>query len=150
MKHLVFKSKLIITYQACRQLLNSTKSIAALNGGLSDSGNALPANGHGLPARPLSSRLNVFLCPHLGRASRPARDLGKHKQSIGFSASPIAGDGKIFLASEDGDVYVIRAGPLYELMAVNPMGETMIATPAISGGMLILRGQHHVFGIGGE
>lgn len=73
-----------------------------------------------------------------------------NNQSIGFSASPIAGDGKIFLASEDGDVYVIRAGPLYELMAVNPMGEAMIATPAISGGMLIVRGQHHVFGIGGK
>lgn len=71
-------------------------------------------------------------------------------QSIGFSASPVAGDGKIFLASEDGDVYVIKAGPLYELMAVNPIGEAMIATPAISAGMLIVRGQHHVFGIGGR
>jgi hypothetical protein len=76
--------------------------------------------------------------------------LGNHNQSIGFSASPIAGDGKVFLASEDGDVYVIRAGPLYELMAVHPMGEAMIATPAISGGILIVRGQHHVFGIGGQ
>ncbi|HXI89581.1 MAG TPA: PQQ-binding-like beta-propeller repeat protein [Blastocatellia bacterium] len=73
-----------------------------------------------------------------------------NNQSIGFSASPVAGDGKIFLASEDGDVYVIKAGPVYELMAVNPMREAMIATPAISGGMLIVRGQHHVFGIGGR
>jgi outer membrane protein assembly factor BamB len=62
-------------------------------------------------------------------------------QSIGFSASPVAGDGKIFLASEDGDVYVIKAGPEYKLLAVNPMGK--IAAPAISGGMIIVRGQHH-------
>ena len=98
----------------------------------------------------LSGRLKVCLCPHLARASRLARDLGKHNQSIGFSASSIAGDGKVFLASEDGDVYVIRAGPLYELMAVNPMGEAMIATPAISGGIFIVRGEHHVFGIAGQ
>jgi len=71
-----------------------------------------------------------------------------NEQSIGFSASPVAGDGKLFLASEDGDIYVIKAGPVYELLGVNPMGEAMIATPAISGGLLIVRGQHHVFGIG--
>ena len=72
------------------------------------------------------------------------------EQSIGFSASPVAGDGKIFMASEDGDVYVIKAGPVYELMSVNQMGEPIIATPAIAGGMIIVRGQHHVFAIGGR
>jgi len=70
-----------------------------------------------------------------------------NNQSIGFSASPVAGDGKIYFASEDGDVYVLRAGSAYQLLAVNPMGEPLIATPAISGGMLIVRGQHNVFGI---
>lgn len=68
-------------------------------------------------------------------------------QSVGFSASPVAGDGKIYLASEDGDVYVLQAGSAYQLLAVNSMGEPLIATPAISNGMLIVRGQHHVFGI---
>ena len=73
-----------------------------------------------------------------------------NEQSIGFSASPVAGDGKLFMASEDGDVYVIKAGPVYELMSVNQMGEPIIATPAIAGGMIIVRGQHHVFAIGGR
>ncbi len=65
-----------------------------------------------------------------------------------FSASPVAADGKIYLASEDGDVFVIKAGPTYELLARNPIGEVMMATPAITGRMIIIRGQNHVFGIG--
>ncbi len=64
-----------------------------------------------------------------------------------YSASPVAADGKLFLTSEDGDIYVVRAGPKYELLASNPIGEVCMATPAISGGMIIVRGQHHVFGI---
>jgi len=65
-----------------------------------------------------------------------------------FSASPVAADGKIYFASEDGDVYVVRAGATYELLSTNQMGEALMATPAISDGMLILRSQSHVYGIG--
>ncbi|HLL72077.1 MAG TPA: PQQ-binding-like beta-propeller repeat protein [Pyrinomonadaceae bacterium] len=65
-----------------------------------------------------------------------------------FSASPVAADGKIYLASEDGDVYVVRAGATYELLATNPMGEPLMATPAISGGLLIMRSQSYVYAIG--
>lgn len=70
-----------------------------------------------------------------------------NEQSIGFSASPVAANGHLYFASEDGEVYAINAGPKYELIAINPMGEAMMATPAISDNMLIIRGQHHVFGI---
>jgi outer membrane protein assembly factor BamB len=56
-----------------------------------------------------------------------------------FSASPVAADGKIYLASEDGDVYVVRAGAKFELLATNPAGEALMATPAISDGMMYLR-----------
>jgi len=65
-----------------------------------------------------------------------------------FAASPVASDGKLYFASEDGDVFVVKAGATYELLARNPMGEVMIASPAITGKMLIIRGEHHVFGIG--
>jgi len=64
-----------------------------------------------------------------------------------FSSSPVAADGKLYFASEDGDVFVVKAGSTFELLARNTMGEVMIATPAIGGKMLIIRGQHHVFGI---
>lgn len=65
-----------------------------------------------------------------------------------FTASPIAGDGKIYLSSEDGEVFVVKAGPKYELLATNKVGEVMMATPAISDGLVILRGHNHVFAFG--
>jgi outer membrane protein assembly factor BamB len=65
-----------------------------------------------------------------------------------FSASPVAGDGKIYLASEDGDIFVVKAGPQYELLATNAIGQVIMATPAISSGMLIVRGLKDVIAIG--
>jgi len=64
-----------------------------------------------------------------------------------FSASPVAADGKIYLASEDGDVFVVKAGPAYELLATNSMGELVMATPAISEGVIIIRGLNDVFAL---
>ena len=40
-----------------------------------------------------------------------------------FSASPVAADGKLYLTSEDGDIFVVKAGPTYEMLAKNSMGE---------------------------
>jgi glucose dehydrogenase len=68
--------------------------------------------------------------------------------SSGFSASPVAADGKLYLASEDGDIFVVRAGRTYELLSTNRMGEILMATPAISGNMLIVRTQTQLVGIG--
>ena len=65
-----------------------------------------------------------------------------------FTASPVASDGKIYLASEDGDVFVVKAGPKYELLSKNPVGEVMMATPAISDGLLIVRTVSHLYGFG--
>jgi outer membrane protein assembly factor BamB len=65
-----------------------------------------------------------------------------------FSASPVAADGRLYFASEDGDVFVIRAGERYDELAKNQMKEVIMATPAISGGLIILRTISHVYGIG--
>ena len=65
-----------------------------------------------------------------------------------FSASPVAGDGKLYISSEDGDVYVVKAGPKYELLASNAMGEVIMATPAISNGVIFVRGLKDLFAIG--
>ena len=65
----------------------------------------------------------------------------------GFSASPVASDGKLYFSSEDGNVTVIKAGPQFERLAVNPMGEAILATPAISEGLIIVRTQHHVVAV---
>ncbi|HEV2915817.1 MAG TPA: PQQ-binding-like beta-propeller repeat protein [Pyrinomonadaceae bacterium] len=64
-----------------------------------------------------------------------------------FSASPVAADGKLYLASEDGEVFVVRAGPKFELLATNSMGEALMATPAISDGIIFLRSQSYVYAI---
>ena len=65
-----------------------------------------------------------------------------------FSASPVAADGKLYFASEDGDMFVVKAGPKFELLATNPVGEVIMATPAISNGTIFVRGLKHVFAIG--
>jgi outer membrane protein assembly factor BamB len=65
-----------------------------------------------------------------------------------FSASPVAADGKLFVASEDGDVFVIQTGREYAELGKYPMNETLMASPAISNGLLIVRTLSHVWGIG--
>ena len=66
----------------------------------------------------------------------------------GFSASPVAADGKIYLPGEDGDIFVVKAGTEFNLIATNSMGELLMATPAISDGLMYVRAQHHLFAIG--
>lgn len=66
----------------------------------------------------------------------------------GFTASGVAADGKLYFTSEDGDVYVLRAGPEFEQLALNELGEVCMATPAISEGVLYFRTQRHLIAIG--
>ena len=77
------------------------------------------------------------------RVYRTRLDVG-----AGFSASPIAVDGKIYFASEDGVVFVVRAGRGYEPLETLDMGEALMATPAVSDGILFLRGRNHLFAVG--
>ena len=65
-----------------------------------------------------------------------------------FMASPVAADGKVYFASEDGHVIVIKADPAYQLIATNEMGESTLATPAFSEGVMIWRTQGHVIAVG--
>ncbi len=58
---------------------------------------------------------------------------------VGYTASGVAADGKLYYPSEEGDVHVVKAGTTYELLAVNPLGETCMASPAVSRGMLLFR-----------
>jgi outer membrane protein assembly factor BamB len=56
-----------------------------------------------------------------------------------YSASPVAGDGKIYLASEEGKIAVLRSGRGWTVLAVNELGEGCFATPALSEGNIYLR-----------
>jgi outer membrane protein assembly factor BamB len=65
-----------------------------------------------------------------------------------FSASPVGADGHLYIASEDGEVYVLTAAQGLAQLAKNDMNEVIMATPAISDGLIVIRTLGHVFGIG--
>lgn len=63
-----------------------------------------------------------------------------------FKASPVAAHGKLYLASEEGDVIVLKLGTEYEVLAVNQMGDEMfVSSPVIVDGKLYLRSQDELF-----
>jgi outer membrane protein assembly factor BamB len=65
----------------------------------------------------------------------------------GFSASPVAADGRLYLTSEDGEILVVAAGREFRTMATNSMGELVMATPALSDGVMYVRGASTLFAI---
>jgi outer membrane protein assembly factor BamB len=65
----------------------------------------------------------------------------------GFSASPVAADGKIYLSNEDGEILVVSAGPKFAHLTTNSMGELIMATPAISEGVMYVRSSTSLFAI---
>ncbi len=69
-------------------------------------------------------------------------------EGVGFTASPVASDGKLYFTSEEGDVHVLKAGPDYELLSKNPLGEVCMASPAISEGVLYFRTKGNLVAIG--
>ncbi len=69
---------------------------------------------------------------------------------VGYTASGIAADGKLYYPSEEGDVHVVRAGTTYELLAVNALGETCMASPAVSRGMLLFRTRNRLVAVAAD
>lgn len=65
----------------------------------------------------------------------------------GFSASPVAADGRIYLANEDGEILVIAAGREFRHISTNTMGELLMATPALSDGVMYVRSSASLFAI---
>jgi len=66
----------------------------------------------------------------------------------GFSASPVALDGKVFFTNDDGETFVLRAGSTFELLHVNDIGEPTLASPALVDGRWYVRTQANLFAIG--
>jgi outer membrane protein assembly factor BamB len=66
----------------------------------------------------------------------------------GFSASPVAADGKLYLSNEDGEILVIATGRKFESLATNSMGELLMATPALSEGVMYVRASQSLFAVG--
>ncbi len=74
--------------------------------------------------------------------------LWRHRLEGVFFASPVGGDGKIYMTSETGDVFVLAAGREPKELARNALGVRLIASPAISKGRILLRSDDALFAIG--
>jgi len=66
-----------------------------------------------------------------------------------FTASPVAFEGKILMTSEDGDTFIIKAGPKHAIIGKNSVGEDVYASPAIADGRIFIRGEKNLYCIGG-
>ena len=62
-----------------------------------------------------------------------------------FTASPVAFEGKLLLTSEDGDTFVIKAGPKHEVLGTNSLGEPVLASPAIAAGRIFIRSDKNLY-----
>jgi outer membrane protein assembly factor BamB len=69
-------------------------------------------------------------------------------QREGFSASPVAVDGKVFFTNDQGETFVLRAGPTFELLRTNRIGESTLASPALVDGRWYIRTDRSLFAIG--
>lgn len=69
-------------------------------------------------------------------------------KAVIFQASPVAFEDKILMTSEEGDTYVIKAGPKHEVLGTNSLGEGVSASPAIADGTIFIRGDKNLYAIG--
>jgi outer membrane protein assembly factor BamB len=78
----------------------------------------------------------------------------KYRETLGVTggvtSSGIASDDKLYFTAENGDVFVVKAGPEYELLSRNSMGNICMATPAITNGAIFFRTQHYIIAVGKE
>jgi outer membrane protein assembly factor BamB len=81
--------------------------------------------------------------------ARTGRKLYEQRLGNGgsFTSSPIAADGKIYVSNEEGQTFVIKAGPRFELLGTNELGAIVLSTPAISDRVLYVRTSASVLAI---
>lgn len=68
--------------------------------------------------------------------------------TTGFTSSPVAGGGRLYITSEDGTTHVLALGRQFRRIATNELGEPVMATPAIVEGTLYIRARSHLYAIG--
>ncbi len=67
------------------------------------------------------------------------------ERPVTYTASPVAANGKMYVVTDMGNIHVLEAGPFLRILGTYPLGEAVFATPAISDGMLLVRGRSHLF-----
>jgi outer membrane protein assembly factor BamB len=73
-----------------------------------------------------------------GRPPKPAK----------FMGSPVAFGGYVAMTSEDGETFLVKAGPTHAIERTNSIDEPVFSSPAIANGRIYIRGQTHLFAIG--
>jgi outer membrane protein assembly factor BamB len=66
----------------------------------------------------------------------------------GFTASPVSADGKLYITSETGKVFVVPVSSQFSVIATNALGETCMATPALSEGIIFFRARTKLIAVG--
>jgi len=82
--------------------------------------------------------------------SATGEQLWRQKPAGKFFGSPVWVNGNLYCITTEGEAVVIKAAPIYELLAINPLGEKSHATPAVAGGRMYLRTYSHLISIGGR
>jgi outer membrane protein assembly factor BamB len=94
----------------------------------------------------------LYMASELGIVSAidPATGQSIWRERVGgvFTASPVAGDGKVYFASETGETVVLRAGRTPQIAARNALATHIVASPAVSGGRLFIRGDDELIAVG--
>ena len=89
---------------------------------------------------------NGMVSCYNARTGEPYYHQTRLPKSYSFKSSPVGANGKLYLASENEDVIVLRMGEKFEVLATNTMTDEMfIATPAIMGGEIFLRGRNTLY-----
>ena len=136
-------------------------TLVAIRAGGTGEGTELPIKwrtdeGIGQVASPLLYRGRVYLVKHRGivtclDAATGDRIYSDRLGTAGYyCASPVAGDGKIYLCSWSGVVFVVQAGDTFKVLSRNKLGERINATPALVDGNIYLRTAKHVMAFGGS
>jgi hypothetical protein len=97
----------------------------------------------------------LFLFRQRGAHHLPVVDWRKavsnaSRWTTGFTSSPGAATDRLYITNEDGHTFLLAKGSEYKLLGENDIGETVMASAAISGNLLYVRGRNHLFAIGGR
>jgi hypothetical protein len=112
-------------------------------------------NEGGYVPSPVAHNGKLFLVTDAGKASCWDVKTGEMHWQEQFSrskhhASAVVADGRVYFTSDEGITYVVKASTDYELLAKNPLKEKVFASPAFSDGDIFIRGEKHLWCIGGK
>ena len=91
------------------------------------------------------TRGGTFVSCFNARTGEAYYEQARLPQPYTIKASPVGAGDKIYLLSEEGDAIVLRRGPTFEVLSINPMGEMFLASPAVAGGELYLRSRERLY-----